>query len=536
MRFWRSSPWEPNWRSLQYFNLYRLVVVALLAAGLWISPSWLGVFWLVPQGTLAWLTALYALVVGAGMLSALVWQRRFNVQLSAQVAVDVLAVNGAMYAAGGVSSGFGIVFLVSLAAASLVGRGHLVLFYAAIATLALLSMQGYGVLTAGFDTGSFVQAGFLSAGFFATAILARLLGQRAMAEEALARRRGVELENQSRISQQIVARVLDGVLVVAGDGRVLRSNPVAAALLGEDFGAHRPLAYYSRALAEAFEAWRRGEGAAETSVVAEGGESLGVRFEATESSDREALVFLEDIGRVHERAEQLKLAALGRLTASIAHEIRNPLAAISHAGELLREERRGEMQERLLRILNDNVGRLDRIVQDILDLGRRDRAQAEALPLDTVLAQFAAEYCEADGQPADLISVGSEGGLLLCFDRSHLHQVLWNLVANAVAHSRRRAGSVEINARPGDDAGQVELHVIDDGPGVPAELRGQVFEPFFTTRASGTGLGLFIARELCAANGASLDLGPEAGFGHFIVSGRCDTCQQDVPSAGFAAN
>lgn len=536
MKLWLSSSWEPNWRSFQYFNLYRLIVAGLVAAGLLSSTAWQVVFLhAAPQWVLA-IGGLYSVVVGCGLGLSLTWQRRFNLQLSSQVAVDILAVNAAMYAAGGVSSGFGIVFLVTLAAASLVGRGRLVLLYAALATIALLLMQGYGVLTEGFDAASFVQAGFLSAGFFATAILARLLGQRVMANEELARRRGIELENQRRISQQVIARVLDGVLVVGGDGRVLRSNPVAAAMLGEDFGKQRPLAFYSRTLAEAVDVWRRGGGSPEAVIAAAGGGTLQARFEPTESSDREVLVFLEDIGRIQEKAEQLKLASLGRLTASIAHEIRNPLAAISHAGELLREERRGEMQDRLLKILNDNVGRLDRIVQDILDLGRRDRAQLEALSLATVLAEFVAEFAEATGLAPALVSVHAEDGAVLCFDRSHLRQVLWNLVANAVRHSRGLPGSVGLHAHAGADPRQVELHVIDDGPGVPAEIRGQVFEPFFTTRASGTGLGLFIARELCEANGASLELGPEVDCGHFIVSGRYDTCQQEGPNAGFAAN
>ncbi len=536
MRIWLSSAWGPNWRSFQYFNLYRFVIALLAVGGLAFSPPWAGIFHLTPPGLLAWVGGLYPLAVGAGLACSVGWQRRFNLQLSLQVLADVLAVSLAMYAAGGVSSGFGIIVLVSLAAASLVGRGRLVLLYAAMATIAVLLLQAYGVLTAGLDAGSFVQAGFLSAGFFATAILARLLGQRVMANEELARQRGVELENQSVISQQIIERVLDGVLVVGRDGRVLRSNPVAATMLGEDFGAHRSLDYYSRSLAGAFALWQKAAGPSEVDIAATGGGLLRARFEPTASGDREVLIFLEDIGRVRERAEQMKLASLGRLTASIAHEIRNPLSAIAHAGELLREERRGEMQDRLLRILNDNVGRLDRIVRDILDLGRRDRAQPEGILLEETLAEFVAEFCESEGISEEIIVVYAAPGVRLCFDRSHLHQVLWNLVANAVRHSGGDPGSVGLHVHVGSEPGQVELHVIDDGPGVPEEIRGHIFEPFFTTRTTGTGLGLFIARELCEANGALLELGPLGEGGHFILSGRYDTCQQDAPNVGSAAS
>lgn len=525
MKFWLSSAWEPNWRSFQYFNLYRLIVAALVLAGMLFSPAWKDFYHLAWPTLLPWVGGAYLAALVAGLILSVRWRRHFDLQLSLQVGADILAVNLVMYAAGGIASGLGILLLVSLAAASLVGRGRLVLFYAAVATLAVLGMQIQGAVSRGFEMGSIVQAGFLSAAFFATAVLARLLGQRLMANEELARRRGIELENQSRISQRVIERVLDGVLVVDRSGTVRRSNPVAVAMLGDAAADQARLADHAPALAAAFAAWVAGRGEREIDIAGADGGDLRARFEATDSSDGEVLVFLEDVGRIQDQAQQLKLAALGRLTASIAHEIRNPLSAIGHAGDLLREERRGEMQDRLLKILNDNVGRLDRIVQDILELGRRDRAQPEALPLAACLGDFVAEISHGEGLDPAIIAVEVGGAATLCFDRSHFHQVLWNLVGNALRHSRKQAGSVSLRVYAGSEAGQVELHVIDDGPGVPEDIRGQVFEPFFTTRAAGTGLGLFIARELCEANGARLELGPDAGCGHFILAGRSDTCQ-----------
>jgi two-component system sensor histidine kinase PilS (NtrC family) len=189
------------------------------------------------------------------------------------------------------------------------------------------------------------------------------------------------------------------------------------------------------------------------------------------------LVFLEDVGRIKERAQQLKLASLGRLTASIAHEIRNPLSAIGHAGELLREERRVEMKERLLRILNDNVIRLDRIVSDILELGRQSRAQPELLRVDEFCAGFVEHFMANEDLQAGVIVLEVQA-LSLCFDRSHLHQVLWNLVSNAFRHSSRGPGAVRIQMEGGSNDGRVELHIIDDGPGIPDTVREQIFEPF----------------------------------------------------------
>ena len=219
------------------------------------------------------------------------------------------------------------------------------------------------------------------------------------------------------------------------------------------------------------------------------------------------------------------MAALGRLTASIAHEIRNPLAAIGHAGELLREERRGAMQDRLLTILADNVGRLDRIVSDIVELGRRDRAQVEDIRLGEFCRQFVEEFVSFRGVAPEVVVLEVTDDCLLCFDRTHLHQILSNLLDNALRHSQRQAASVRLRVQAGWAPGLVELHVSDDGPGVPEAQRAHIFEPFFTTHQAGTGLGLFIARELCEANGASLELVPESAGGHFVLLGRSDTCQ-----------
>jgi two-component system sensor histidine kinase PilS (NtrC family) len=382
---------------------------------------------------------------------------------------------------------------------------------------------------------SVVQAGFLSAGFFATAILARLLGQRAMVNEDLARRRGVALDNQIRISQRVVERMQDGVLIVGPDGAAGRHNPMARTMLGLPGEGEVDLATCIPILANALEVWAAGDGPEEVQFSGAEGRDLRARFERTTSTDGEALVFLEDVGRVKERAQQMKLASLGRLTASIAHEIRNPLSAISHAGELLREERRGDIQDRLLRILNDNVARLDRIVQDVLELGRQQRAQPELLQLDEFCSAFVEHFLAAENLPAGTVGVEASAISCICFDRSHLHQVLWNLVSNGFRHSRRGMDAVRIVVPRTHGEGRVELHVVDDGHGVPESAREQIFEPFFTTHNQGTGLGLFIARELCAANGASLQLAKSATSGHFIIVGRNDTCLlpelNDAPAA-----
>lgn len=519
MNDWLSSTWEASWRPFQYFNFYRFLLGCLVVLAALLPESLVSSFRIASSGSIYPAALIYFLPVLSGLLLSIYWQRRFNLQLSVQIFADVVFVSLLMYALGGVSSGVGILLLISLAAASLVGRGRLVLFYAALATLATLLVQIYGVLNHVFEVASIMQAGFLSAGFFATAILARLLGQRLMLNEELARQRGESLDNQRRISQRIIERMQGGVLVVDSMAIVQRCNPVAEAMLGTlPLGAQ--LAQCAPLLAEALVNRQRVAEGIEFSGV--DGVMLQARFEETESSGGEVLIFLEDVGRIRERAQQLILASLGRLTASIAHEIRNPLSAIGHAGELLREERRGATQDRLLNILNDNVARIDRIVVDILELGRRDRAQIERLSLNDACAEFLENFLVSQGVASSVVVIDLGTAHFIMFDRAHLHRVLWNLVGNAFRHAQGKPGSVHLRATASAEGGRVELHVTDDGSGVPEDARSHIFEPFFTTHHKGTGLGLFIARELCEANGASLELLPSERGGHFVISGRTE--------------
>src|SRR5574343_2091964 len=224
---WLSSTWEANWRSFQYFNLYRLVLAALFFLALLFPTEWTARLNLLPTWPMLALTAAYTAAAIAGLMSATHWQRHFDTQLSVQVVVAIAVVCMLMQQAGGVGSGLSVLLIVSLAAASLVGRGRLVLFYAAMATVAVLSMQTYGIVAERFEFSTIVQAGLISAGFFATAILARLLGQRVMVNEDLARRRGIALANQILISLRVIERMLDGVLIISGGASVRRFNPVA---------------------------------------------------------------------------------------------------------------------------------------------------------------------------------------------------------------------------------------------------------------------------------------------------------------------
>jgi two-component system sensor histidine kinase PilS (NtrC family) len=308
-----------------------------------------------------------------------------------------------------------------------------------------------------------------------------------------------------RINQAVIRDMHDGVVVLNRMGCVVQYNPQAQRLLGADPLLGAPVG----------ELLPQFPGRLDFDLA---GHSIGVRVVETGGDEELSVLFVEDTTRTREQAQQLKLAALGRLTANIAHEIRNPLAAISHAAELLGEEKRTEHRRRLTRIIGDNTRRLERLVSDVLQLSRRDRIAAEAIALRPWLAAFVEEFVANEDVPAERFAIDGARELSVEFDREHLHQVMWNLLRNAVRYARHEPRSVRLAIGVLGD--RVELSVMDNGPGVPASSEGELFEPFFTTEPKGTGLGLYLARELCAANRAVLEYVHGGSGAHFRIRAR----------------
>lgn len=508
---------EVRWTSLRYFGLYRLAVATVFLVAV-----------LVYRGSLTfgsenlllfvWVAAAYWAFAVVNHVTPRSWFGRFDLRLTLQVFADIAALTLLMHASGGYRSGLAIMMLIVLAAAGLIGQGRLVVLYAAAAALAILVEQLYRFVVLTGNSGDFVPVAITSAGFFAVALISRLVGQRVIANEALAVKRGAELKDQMRINERVIRDMQDGALVLDPNGRLRLWNPRAEALLGIRFESGLGVAQFAPEL--------HGELAAAPDAVErtlpmrskDGSRDLSARIvPASERGD--VLVYVEDLGRVQHQARELKLAALGRLTANIAHEIRNPLSSITHAAELLREEKRADTQARLIRIINDNAQRIERLVRDVLELGRRDRVQPEAIKLLAFLQGFVDELALQQGDAASQIAIDCPAALAIRCDRIHLGQILGNLVGNALRYCSKEPGAVKLQAAAGaartGAAGRIELHVIDDGCGVPDRLRAQIFEPFVTTHSQGTGLGLYIARELASANQAELELQDDAPGAHF---------------------
>jgi two-component system, NtrC family, sensor histidine kinase PilS len=510
------------WRSLFYFNAYRFAAAAvLLAAVLTLDEN-------IPFGSFSRKLYLYtniAYIVFSLIAFAAIVSRRlhFALQLNIQICADILFVVLMMHASGGINSGLGLLLLVSLAGAGLISRGRLTLFYAALATIAVLGEHAYQVIVLSGAISQFAQAALLSAGFFATGWLAHTLAKRAVAIEAIVAQREVDLASMAQVNQLVIQDMQDGVLVVDERGIIRQINSRAEAILGPLRRGQREvhLNDYSPMLAARLEQWRRDPRVGfEPLRTVQTHRPTSARFVPVgKSRNVGVVIFLEDLTRVQQQAQQLKLASLGRLTANIAHEIRNPLSAINHATELLLEELepRTVSNGRMLQIIHDNTKRLDRMVQDVLKLNRRDQALREQFDLADYLRTFAREFCEIEKVAPETIQIEAGFQASVSFDRSHLNQIMWNLCRNALRYCQKRAGSIMLRVRPGPRPGTIELSVIDDGIGIAESLRAHLFEPFFTTASSGTGLGLYIAREICDANGATLDYVEGAVGAHFSL-------------------
>ena len=435
------------------------------------------------------------------------------------MAIDIVAVTLLMHASGGIDSGIGGLLVVFVAASLIANRGPTPYFVPAIATIALLVEQGIAQLAGLSDPSQTTATGILGAILFAIPLLTAPLAKRLTDSEALLRQRGVDLANMSRLNQYVVQHLRESIVALDSDDTVRLLNPSAAELLGAPLTAKgTALADIAPELARRVQNWRAGgdrtNSAQLTMTSRDGGALIEVNiapFARAVEGPSPLLLFMEDTSVLAERVQQSKLASLGRLSASIAHEIRNPLGAMSHAGQLLAESAELDAtQRRLTDIICANAARVSEIIDNVLQLSRRDTGQREPLELVPWLEQFTREFAQTVGLNEDEIRVQRDANdIPVLVDPSHLRQVLWNLCDNAVKYGSD-SGGILVELSPGrvDVSGRPFLDVIDHGRGIEPTLVDKIFEPFFTARQGGTGLGLYIARELCELNGAALSYRP----------------------------
>lgn len=543
-----------RWLVLRATNIYRVILGALL----------LGAFML-DEGNRMFASKnprlfLVAVLVYLGLLAIAIfashWRRpRLPVQAHLLMVVDLAVLTIVISTSGGLSSSLNSLLIAAVAASGIVLPLISALLAAALGFFLLIGswlfenwLEAQSMLRAQHsaasaldnfwsalhsNTNDWLGLGVLGAVLFTAAALTHALAERARSSEALARQRTWEWLEVAELNQGIIHHLQNGVLVVNRHGQVQLINDTAREWLGIPLGsAVHTLEGLAPLLVQGLERWLQ-DGSADSCSFrpAEYRPELIARF--TRLSGRQVtniLILLEDSEQHAAALQQIKLAALGRLTAGIAHEIRNPLTAISHAVQLLEESATGNGERRLAQIAHDNVKRANRIIGDVLDLARRDRVKPEVLLLRSWLDSFAEEFMRSLGHPQLLWEQEVEPPqLTMRFDPHQLRQVLWNLCSNAYQHGAQPGEVPRISIRAGQEEDNYRrpfIEVRDAGAGIAAHNLPRLFEPFFTTNAKGTGLGLYLARELCEANRAQLQYVALAtpgccfrisGVGHAVV-------------------
>jgi len=493
------------WTSLRYFAVSRVVLAALLLLYALLGEPARTAGPRFDAPLFLWTGAVYLLAALALLAVVGVLRQRFPLQVLAAAVTDLVALVVLMHAAGGTRSGFGVLLVAAVAGAAVVSKPRIAASFAAAASLLLLGDAVIDSLdgdTAG-DGGGITAAGLIGAACFATAVLISRLASRLAAQESLAAQRGQDLERQLAITRLVVAQLPQGVVVVDERGEVRTMNRSAQALLG----ATGPWPWLG-ALVREHPIVEGNERVLELDLAAHApvgpARRVQVRMMRPVGVHRAHIVLvLEDRQALEERAQQLKLASMGRLSASIAHEIRNPLAAIRHANGLLAERLEGDLQKRLSRIVEDNSVRIDRIVEDVLSIARRERPVLEEIDVGAFVRALLADFTASAGVRPERVALAVRADDPMRFDPHQLRLVLVNLLTNALRYASDGDRAVLVEWRRGS-SDRLEFRVLDDGPGLPPEMLEHAFEPFFTTEARGTGLGLFLAREFCLANQAVL--------------------------------
>ncbi len=503
---------------LSFLNVFRLVQ-SLVYAGLAFTPAGMG--W--PELATPGLARTVATVYLVFALVALLLNRRSMGYVRTAVAtclvVDIVAAIMAIVAMHDARIGIAMMLAVNLSAGALILPLRLSSFFAALATLGML---GHTIFwPSGNNPGDrdLLEAALFGLAYFASTALCSVLGQQLRATEALAEQRSTDLANLSQINELIIRRMKTGVLLVDDANRIHQINESAWMLLGNPGADQRDLGQLAPELSRRLYHWMTSGKLDETATqLADGVPEVVPRFSRLAPNDDSlVLIFLDDTSLLSRRAEELTLSSLGRLSASIAHEIRNPLAAIRYSAQLLAESRTMDSSDqRMVEIINNHCIRLNEIIENILQLSRRERSRPETLDLGHWAQDFVEEYSQGNDLGADSLRVitNSSVPVVAVADPQQLQQVVWNLVQNALRYGRLpgEPARVMVVARQGEHGVPI-LEVIDRGPGIAPKVAAQIFEPFYTTHEYGTGLGLYLARQMSEANQAALEYVRVAGGG-----------------------
>ncbi|MFT4592053.1 MAG: two-component system sensor histidine kinase PilS (NtrC family) [Gammaproteobacteria bacterium] len=451
-----------------------------------------------------------------------------------QLIIDIIAITIIVHTSGGVRSGIEGLLVLFVATAGITLPRKLAYLGAAMAALSVLAEQVLSYSQGITETGDFVQAGIFGAIMLLIAFSTQPLLRQIDETEALARQRGIDLADLAKLNEYIIQNLRESIVVVDADTRIRLLNQSAADLLGTTRqGTGTRLRSIAPQLNTLLENWRSNASGDTPTFLANDGTLINTYIAPLGPDNKgPALLFLEDASILVDKVQQSKLAALGRLSASIAHEIRNPIGALSHAGQLLAESPAiGKQEQRFLDIIQKNSKRVSAIVDNVLDLSRKEVAHPEQFSLNDWCREFTAEFISTVELNEGELSVhADEDDVLVRIDPGHLHQVAWNLCENAIKSAGKTTCGIAVEMHVGRRANNRRpyLKIVDHGLGVPKHLQENLFEPFAAGPDGGTGLGLFICRELCEQNKATLHYLPGDNGGSIFQVVFADPSRWDV--------
>lgn len=443
------------------------------------------------------------------------WLATVGVDLAVFAGLQLLQQGGLNYT---------LLFALPVLMAAILGPQRRALATAALVTLFLLSDASWTAWVAKDDAAPrFFQTAITATGFFLVALLAHQLATRLAREEALSHSSQLAARTQALVNELVIESMGDGVLVVTSHGEVLTANPAARQMLGDAKGdaparfvlSHTP---HLQALADLVNATFEKQSPQQSEIrlqpSAELRRRLQVRSRLTPNDGPDAtpsglcVLFLEDQHELEARVRTEKLAAMGRMSVAVAHEIRNPLSAIAQANALLQEELHDPGQQRLAQMVTTHAQRLNRVVEDVLNVarvpGQRAPQDTPHIELDTAVSAVLDEWCQQHGCSLRVQWQPGQGQAWVQFDSEHLRRVLVNLLDNASRYASVADGAVRVSTQA-DAHGWVRLSVWSDGSALDQSVRRHLFEPFFSSESRSSGMGLYLCRELCERHGAQLN-------------------------------
>lgn len=496
-------PAQQAWLLLRIYLIYRLVLASLFIMVFY--NQWGASFVNIDNMPLYRYTSHAYLLLSALSAIGITWRlTAYNLQAQLMVLSDIVALTLLMHACGGVNSGMGTLLGVTIASGGLLIGGGCAMLFAAMSTLAVLAEQVFANYTGGQHPTNYTYAGMLGASFFTIATLSYILARRSEQSLVLTNQQKNTIIKLEELNQYIIQHLQSGIIIV-NDKRHLQMANEAALRLLKLSDLPTDLDAISGQLTLAFDAWLTNPEQDSVMLKLVNGTEIYSRFMPLPTvQEFFYMLIFEDIVLYNQRVQQSKLASLGRLTASIAHEIRNPLSAISHAGQLLSENQQLSDQDlRLTEIIQTNSRRVNYIIEDILQLSKRANSQRRKIYLTPWLKQYIYDFTTTQNLPSTTFNIVEENERLCAYiDPGHLKQIMNNLCQNALNYGKPSLGSIMVRILSFHNSPCIEI--IDNGSGVNHEHINHLFEPFFTTSSNGTGLGLYISRELAELNQAKL--------------------------------